>query len=53
LRIIDEMKKNGAEGVIAGCTEITLLISQKDLDTPLFDTTTIHASEAVSYALNS
>jgi len=41
----------GVEGVILGCTEIPLLIKQEDVDLPLFDTTTIHASSAAKYAL--
>ena len=48
-RLADE---DGAEGVILGCTEIPLLIKQKDVDVPVFDTTTIHAEAAVKYALN-
>ena len=51
-RIIDRMvKENGAEGVILGCTEIPLLIKQKDISVPAFDTTAIHAEAAVAYSL--
>ncbi len=39
------------EGVILGCTEIGLLISQKDLDIKVFDTTQIHAKKAVELSL--
>lgn len=49
--IIDNLKQQGAESVILGCTEITLLISQKDSSLPVFDTTAIHAEEAVRRAL--
>ena len=49
--IIENLVKNGAEGVILGCTEIPLLIEQEDIAVPLFDTTTIHAHAAVEYAL--
>jgi aspartate racemase len=52
---IDIMKNlvaNGAEGIILGCTEITLLVNQQDSSVPLFDTTGIHAEVAVEYALN-
>jgi aspartate racemase len=42
---------SGAEGVILGCTEIPLLIKQKDMNVPLFDTTQIHALAAVEFAL--
>ncbi|EKN63705.1 aspartate/glutamate racemase family protein [Schinkia azotoformans] len=42
---------NGAEGIILGCTEIGLLVKQEDSEVPLFDTTVIHAVEAVNAAL--
>ena len=51
-QIIGNLEKNGAEGVILGCTEIPLLISQNDVIIPVFDTTTIHAEMAVKWALN-
>ena len=44
--------QNGAEGIILGCTEIPLLINQKDFAIPIFDTTLIHCLAAVDYALN-
>lgn len=50
-RIINDSIKNGAEGVILGCTEIPLLIKTKDLSIPAFDTTKIHAESAVALAL--
>ena len=49
--IIRALASNGAEGVILGCTEIPLLISQQDAEIPLFDTTKIHAQAAVEMAL--
>lgn len=52
LRIIDVLLRQGAEGVILGCTEIPLLLKQADVTVPIFDTTTIHAEEAVKMALN-
>ncbi|HSX28483.1 MAG TPA: aspartate/glutamate racemase family protein [Candidatus Saccharimonadales bacterium] len=51
LRIIDSLKDQGAEGVILGCTEITLLVKQEDSSLPVFDTTRIHAETAVEIAL--
>lgn len=51
LRIINRMHEEGAEGIIEGCTEIVMLVQQKHTDIPLFDTTAIHAQEAVSVAL--
>ena len=51
LRIIDQLAAAGAEGVIEGCTEIVMLVQQEHTRIPLFDTTAIHAREAVSLAL--
>jgi aspartate racemase len=51
VRIIDRLQNEGAQGVILGCTEIPLLISDKDVKIPVFDTTTIHAEKAVEWAL--
>jgi aspartate racemase len=51
LRIIDSLVKQGAQGVILGCTEIPLLIKQEDCNVPVFDTTEIHALAAVELAL--
>jgi aspartate racemase len=50
-QIIANLEKRGAEGVILGCTEIPLLIKQRDIKIPVFDTTEIHAEEAVEFAL--
>ena len=51
LRIIASLAQAGAEGIILGCTEIGLLVSQADSNLPVFDTTRIHAMAAVRYAL--
>jgi len=40
------------DGVIMGCTEITMLIGQPDFDIPVFDTTRLHAEAAVEFALS-
>ncbi len=50
--IIKNLENRGAQGVILGCTEIPLLISDTDVDIPVFDTTRIHAEKAVEWALN-
>ena len=52
VKIIENLIKQGAEGVILGCTEIPLLIKQNDVSIPVFDTTTIHAESAVINAIN-
>lgn len=49
--IIQNLKKQGAEGVILGCTEIPLLVKQEDSVIEIFDTTTIHSEAAVRLAL--
>lgn len=49
--IIKNLKSNGAEAVILGCTEIGLLIKQKDSVLPVFDTTRIHAYNAAIKAI--
>lgn len=51
LRIIDSLAEQGAQGVILGCTEIGLLIQQKDTDLPVFDTTQIHALKAAKLSV--
>ena len=49
--IIKALAKRGAEGVILGCTEIGMLIQQRDTDLPVFDTTRIHASKAAMLSI--
>ncbi|MDZ7843312.1 MAG: aspartate/glutamate racemase family protein [Anaerolineales bacterium] len=51
LRVIDGMRERGAQGIILGCTEIGLLIKQRHLSLPVFDTAEIHARKAVEIAL--
>jgi aspartate racemase len=51
LRIIAALADQGAEAVIAGCTEITMLVSPEESPLPLFDTTRLHAEHAVNFAL--
>lgn len=53
LRIISQLEKLGAQGVILGCTEIGLMIGQADTSLPVFDTAKIHAQEAALFACNS
>ena len=51
LQTIDRLVNLGAKSVILGCTEIGLLISQNDLEIPVFDTTIIHAKKCAKMAL--
>jgi aspartate racemase len=49
--VMDDLVADGAEGIILGCTEIGLLVGQRDVHIPLFDTTQIHAEAAARFAL--
>ena len=49
--VIDRLAERGAQGMILGCTEIPLLITEQDAGIPLFDTTAIHAEAALRYAV--
>ncbi|MCP5524206.1 MAG: aspartate/glutamate racemase family protein [Verrucomicrobiales bacterium] len=51
LRIMRDLRERGAQGVIEGCTEIVTLVQQRHTEIPLFDTTAIHAEQAVREAL--
>lgn len=51
LQIIEDLKVRGAQGIIFGCTEIPMLLNQRDCDIPVFDTTAIHSRSAVDFAL--
>ncbi len=52
LEIITCLHKQGAEAVILGCTEIALLVQQNHTSVPLYDTTEIHAAQAVKLAIS-
>jgi aspartate racemase len=52
ISIINKLIANGAEGIVLGCTEIPMMISQKDISVPVFDTTKIHSMAAVEFALS-
>lgn len=49
LKIIDRLILEGAQGIILGCTEIPMLISQTDVEVPTFDTTAIHAKAGFEF----
>lgn len=51
IAIVERLIAEGTQGIILGCTEICMLIGELKFSVPLFDTTTIHAKEAVSFAL--
>lgn len=50
-RIMTDMVAQGAQAIILGCTEISLLVAQQDASVPLFDTTAIHAHSAALFSL--
>ena len=49
--IMDNLVRQGAQAIILGCTEISLLVQPEDAMVPLFDTTAIHARAAADEAL--
>jgi aspartate racemase len=51
LEIISNLGEKGGEAIILGCTEIPMLIKPGDCNIKLFDTTLIHATAAVNFAL--
>jgi aspartate racemase len=51
LQIIDKLIEQGAEGIVAGCTEIPILIKPEDCAVPVFNTALIHAMASVDFAL--
>ncbi|MCP4757511.1 MAG: aspartate/glutamate racemase family protein [Proteobacteria bacterium] len=51
LRVIDQLFERGAQAVILGCTEIASLVQQVHTSVPLYNTTEIHAAQAVEHAL--
>jgi len=52
LDIIEKLHIDGAQGVIFGCTEISLLINPSECSVIVFDTTAIHTKAAVDFALS-
>ena len=51
--IIERLRRQGAEAVVLGCTEITLLIDESCVDVPLLDTTRLHALAAAEWSIGS
>ncbi len=52
IKIIQQLTEQGAQAIILGCTEIALLVQQQHTQTPLYDTTALHAEAAVKFALS-
>jgi aspartate racemase len=53
LSIVGASRLDGADGVIFGCTEITLLVGHADFTLPSFDTTMLHVAAALDFSLPS
>jgi len=51
LKQIDELRKRGAQGIVLGCTEFSLIIKPQDVPVPVFDTTLLHSQMAVDFML--
>lgn len=51
VQIVDELWDNGAQGLLVGCTELELLITQADINIPAFPCTTLHVQAALDRAL--
>ncbi|MDX1636256.1 MAG: aspartate/glutamate racemase family protein [Marinobacter sp.] len=51
LEVVDGFARQGAEAVVLGCTEVGLLVQQAQTTVRLYDTTAIHAAQAVDWAL--
>ena len=49
-RIINRLVERGAQAVILGCTEISMLVGTEDSPVPVFDTTRLHARKAAEWA---
>jgi aspartate racemase len=50
-RVMAALAAAGAQGIVLGCTEISLLVGPPDAPVPLFDTTALHARAAAGWAL--
>lgn len=51
-QVVSELVNEGAEAIILGCTELSLLLGPEDVSVPLFDTTLLHAEAAASFAFD-
>jgi aspartate racemase len=51
IKIMNKLQNEGAQAIILGCTEISMLIKQEDTNIKLYDTTSIHAKASVQEAI--
>jgi aspartate racemase len=52
IEIVDKLKSSGAEGVVFGSAEFSIMLNQSDCNIPIFDTIAIHSKAAVDFALS-
>lgn len=52
LEVVDGLVAGGAEGIVAGCTEIELLVAAEDLTVPYYPTTRLHVAAAVDWIVD-
>ena len=52
ISIINEFVKEGVQGVVFGCTEIGMLLSNEDISVPIFDSTEIHVNKIVDFIVD-
>lgn len=48
----EKLVSRGAQGIISGCTEVPLVLTQDDLDVPLYDSMQLHVDAALAFALS-
>ena len=49
--VVEKLQRHGAQGIVLGCTEIPLSLRPEDCELPLFNTTVLHAEQALEYAV--
>lgn len=51
--VISQLVAAGAQGIVLGCTELPMLLTEEDAAVPMLDTTDIHCRKAIEFALSS
>lgn len=52
LTIINDLQNQGAKGIVLACTELQMIVNDRDLQIPVFDTMRIHAEAAAEFVLS-
>ena len=50
VEVADALVRRGADSLILGCTEVGMLLDERNVGVPVFDTTLIHADRALAWA---